>query len=210
MPGPRVAASLLPRPLPPLGGFTFAEDPALDCARVLPIWTAALDPCVLRAQAARPGSVAAPLWLDTAALEGNCVVGPETTHLAFACAGEIARIDLDGAVPEAGRLLLQFEVTADGRLEHQLAGIRRMFGRGGALPDIRRLMRQHLSLLALDAHAGGASLRETADLLLGPGDWPGDGEHRKSQVRRLIEAGGRLLAGGAASVLRQVWRRATP
>lgn len=200
LPGPCAPARPPPKTLPLSGGFTFAEDPALDCARVLPIWAAGLDPCVLRAQAVRPGSPSPTLWLEIAGRHCQCVVGADTTHLAFACAGEIARIDLEGTAAPAARLLLQFEVLADGRLIHQLAAVHRLFSGGGVRPDPRRLMRQHLSLLALDAHTDGASLRETANLVLGPGDWPGDGDHRKSQVRRLIEAGGRLLAGGVAGI----------
>lgn len=199
LPGPSAPARPLRRTSPPPGGFTFAEDPALDCACVLPIWAGRLDPCVLRARPVQPGSLSAPLWLEVAARDCHWALGSDAAHLAFACAGEIARIDLEVAAPPAGGLLLQFEVLADGRLEHQLAAIRRLFGRGCNRADPRRLMRQHLSLLAVDAHAEGASLREIADYVLGPGDWPGAGEHRKSQVRRLIEAGRRLLVGGAVS-----------
>ncbi|WP_232494821.1 DNA -binding domain-containing protein [Novosphingobium kaempferiae] len=130
------------------------------------------------------------------------MAGSQGTHLAFACGGEIARIDVVGAVVPEDCTSLEFLVLADGRLEHQLAALRRVLRGSRGVSEPRRLVRQHVSLLALDAHMAGAGLRETAELILGPGDWPGDGEHRKSQVRRLIESGAALLERGAAAVFR--------
>jgi hypothetical protein len=53
----------------------------------------------------------------------------------------------------------------------------------------------------VDARQAGASLRETADILLGPGAWPGDGEHRKSYVRRLLNVGSHLIDSGPREIL---------
>jgi hypothetical protein len=58
-----------------------------------------------------------------------------------------------------------------------------------------------VSLHAHDAREAGASLRDIAELLLGPGDWPGDGEWRKSQARRLVQAGASLIRSGPRSIL---------
>ncbi|MEE4454414.1 hypothetical protein [Novosphingobium resinovorum] len=174
----------------------------LDCAQVLPVWSAALDPHVLRARLVSPADVARPCWFDPAAWRIRHLAGVDLQHLAFTCAGEVARIDLVGDGRFAGPAVLQFDIVADERLACQLAAVRRMFGMAAVSSEPRRLQRQHLSLLAHDVHAGGASLRETAGLILGEGEWPGDGEHRKSLMRRLIDAGDRLLAAGAGAVLR--------
>jgi hypothetical protein len=37
--------------------------------------------------------------------------------------------------------------------------------------------------------------------VLGPGAWPGEGEHRKSLVRRLIAAGDRMIHSGPIATL---------
>lgn len=124
-------------------------------------------------------------------------------HLAFACGGKVVRIDIAGRVSAGAPVLLQFNILADERLDDQMQAIRRLFSaREGPIGNAQRLMRQHLALLAADANSSGASLRETAEIVMGTGDWPGDGESRKSQTRRLIDTGARLLAGGPASALK--------
>lgn len=190
-----------PTILPQPGGCTFAEDPARDCAQILPIWSAVADPCVLQAQVVAPAMIPDALWFDLGSRPVRRVQGGDVEHLAFLAGGEIARLDVRGGLGEGDRFALRFEVTAALRMEGQMRAIRRIY-----LPVREevpsRLMRLHQSLFALDAHAAGASLRETADLVLGAGVWPGDGEHRKSRTRRLIEAGERLVRCGPEAVLR--------
>ena len=53
-----------------------------------------------------------------------------------------------------------------------------------------------LRLWAFDASQAGVSLREIANLLLGEGDWPGDGEYRKSRARRLVAGGKEMVRLG--------------
>ncbi|GFZ79670.1 DUF2285 domain-containing protein [Sphingobium fuliginis] len=74
-------------------------------------------------------------------------------------------------------------------------------GPGTATVTHERLAGGLLSLWAFDLHAAGASLRDTADLILGPGDWPGDGECRKSRIRRLVTTGRTMVAAGVGSIL---------
>ncbi|MBT2189280.1 DUF2285 domain-containing protein [Sphingobium sp. H33] len=64
-----------------------------------------------------------------------------------------------------------------------------------------RLVRKLLALQAVDARNAGASLREIAENLLGRGEWPGDGEHRKSNVRRLLDSGEDMLRAGPRAIL---------
>jgi hypothetical protein len=95
---------------------------------------------------------------------------------------------------------LHFDIRDDDHLAAQIAALRVLDGFTG-IPAHRHLVRHLRALAAIDARSAGASLRETADLVIGPGDWPGDGEHRKSQVRRLVTAGERLVAAGPGPIL---------
>lgn len=171
--------------------------------QVVPVWSAVLDPCVLRARIAS-GQANASFRFDARARRARRVSGTEGEHIAFECLGEVARIDLVGESLPAEPVLLRFEIIADERLGRQLAALQRVYFQAGASRQADRLRRQHLSLLAADARAAGASLRDVAELVLGPGNWPGDGDHRKSLVRRLVAAGALLCEKGPAAIL-QSW-----
>ncbi|AXB78023.1 DUF2285 domain-containing protein [Novosphingobium sp. P6W] len=182
------------------GGCTFAENPGEDCTQVVPVWSAALDPCVLRARIA-PEQSDRPCRFDARARGARRVEDADGEHIAFDCRGDIARIDLfEGRLP-ARPVLLSFEIVADERLSRQMAALRRVYLQHAPGYHAKRLRRQHLALLAADARAAGASLREIAERFLGPGDWPGDGEHRKSLARRLVATGSLLCRAGPAAVL---------
>ncbi|MBO9601849.1 MAG: DUF2285 domain-containing protein [Novosphingobium sp.] len=64
----------------------------------------------------------------------------------------------------------------------------------------RRLQRLVQALRVADALAVGASQREIGLGIYG-GDWPGDGEHLKSRVRRMIVLARRLVRAGPGGVL---------
>lgn len=69
----------------------------------------------------------------------------------------------------------------------------------------RRLPRLVEALRVADALAAGASLREIALGLdcptKGAIDWPGDGEHVKSAIRRKVDLAHRLITAGPAAIL---------
>jgi len=170
---------------------------------VLPIWSAALDPCVLRARVANRHTDT-PWHFDARSRGARRVWGREGEHIAFDCGGDVARIDLvQGRLP-APPVLLRFEIIADETLGRQISALRRIYFPSPPGRQAKRLQRQHMTLLAADARSVGASLREIAELFLGPGDWPGDGEHRKSMARRLVAAGITLCAGGPAAILQSL------
>lgn len=174
----------------------------------MPVWSVEADPCVLRARIVSQ-QTGASLLFDARARSVRRIADAEGEHIAFDCEGDVARIDLVAGHLPTRPVLLGFEIVADARLGRQLAALRRIYLPARANPQPQRLRRQHLALLAADARASGASLREIADLLLGPGDWPGAGEHRKSLARRLVAAGSALCAGGPAVIL-QSWPEANP
>lgn len=122
-------------------------------------------------------------------------------HLLVDRADMAVRLDVIDGTVLAGPVSLHFDIPDDRHLEARLATIRAF---ATAIPPGRphlQLARRVHALHAVDARDAGASLREIADLILGPGDWPGDGEHRKSLVRRMIASGDRMLSAGPRAVL---------
>ena len=97
--------------------------------------------------------------------------------------------------------MLRFDLADDDRLDMQLRAIQALCEPAPVARSHTRLARRLLALHAVDARNAGASLQETADMVLGRGDWPGDGEHRKSLVRRLVVTGERLIRAGAGAIL---------
>jgi hypothetical protein len=112
------------------------------------------------------------------------------------------RLDIFEGTVKRGPVSLCFQIADDEALPTQLEAIRAFRDPAGPRRRQSRLIRGLMSLHAHDAREAGASLRDIADLLLGPGDWPGDGEWRKSQARRLVVDGQRLCLRGPTAVLR--------
>lgn len=184
----------------PIGGCTFAEDPDHSCARVRPLWSAAVDPCVLGARAER--ALASDIQVFDAYAPGVRVVRSACAeHVLVARSGQCIRIDIDEGSVMAPPVCLRFGIVHDDRFAAQIAAISLFGGLAPGRRQVKDPMRPLLALAALDARRAGASLRETADLVLGRAEWPGDGEHRKSHVRRLIAAGEQMVAAGPRPIL---------
>lgn len=182
------------------GGCTFPEDPRQSCATVWPIWSAIADPRVI---AVRVGPVATPgtRVFDASDPAVRVLRGSVGEHLLVDRHGMAVRLDIIDGTVLAGPVSLHFDLPDDRHLETRLAVVRAFTT---AVPLGRRhaqLANRLHALHAIDARNAGASLREIAALVLGPGDWPGDGEHRKSLVRRMIANGERMLRAGPRAVL---------
>lgn len=184
-----------------IGGCTFPENPARTCACVLPIWSAAVDPRVLAVRALKPDDLAGGRPFDAMSAAARMVRGPCTEHLLIDRCGEVIRLDVIDGTVAAGPVTLRFDLPDDDRLDMQLPAIRGLREPAPVARSHVQLARRLLALQAVDARDAGASLREIAAMLLGPGAWPGDGEHRKSLVRRMIVAGDRLIRAGPAGAL---------
>lgn len=164
------------------------------------MWSAAVDPCVLTVRALNPTDGHARLF-DAQSADVRMVQSSNCEHLLVGRGGDIIRLDVIEGTTAAGPVALRFELTDDDRLE---AGVVAICTFRATRPTGRRygrLARRLFALQAVDARDAGASLREIADILLGPGDWPGDGEHRKSYVRRLFDAGSRMIRSGPREIL---------
>jgi len=196
---PRIP-KLPPAPISlPGGGCTFAEDPAQNCALVLPCWSAVVDPRVLAVRALP--SAAETRAFDARAESTRFVRGPDGEHLVIDRGGEPMRLDVSEGTMLAGPVCLRFDVADDSRLAVKLEAIMAFRAPAGTGRAFASLAQKLQALHAVDARNAGASLKETAEFLFGQGDWPGDGEHRKSCVRRLVETGMRLIHAGPRGVL---------
>lgn len=182
------------------GGCIFAENPDRDCASLLPLWSADVDPHVLSVRVATAARGGARLF-DAAAPGVRVLNGHAGEHLLVDLGGDVVRLDAEAGLTAVGPVTLCFDLADDDRLEAQLTAIRTFRLWSSAARRHARLARHLVALHALDARDAGASLRDVAGLLFGPGDWPGDGEHRKSRIRRLIAAGNAMLRAGPRGIL---------
>lgn len=166
---------------------------------MLPIWSAAVDPRVVAARALLSGDDAAHLIDITRDLR-RLVCSGTTEHLLVERHATLLRIDIIEGTVTAGPSALYFDVRVDARLPERIATIR-AFATGGLAQAHRRLAARLQALHAADLRAAGARLKDIADGLLGPGAWPGAGEHRKSAVRRMIAAGEHMVRTGPRPIL---------
>jgi len=183
-----------------VGGCTFPEDPAQTCACVLPMWTAAIDPRVLAVRALNPADGHARLFEGRSA-GVRMVQGQRCEHLVIDHGRGTIRLDVIDGTVVAGPVTLRFDLADDDRLDFQLSAMRAFRGPAPVARSHVQLARRLLALQTVDARDAGASLRETADIVLGPGAWPGDGEHRKSLIRRMIVAGASAVRAGPKAIL---------
>jgi hypothetical protein len=172
---------------------------------VLPMWSAAIDPHVLPMRAAAPDPERAEGSFDVRRFVYRILADGTGEHVRIDHAGRDVRLDLVEGTLAVGPVALRFDLPCDRWVPERLDAARLLHAitTGASMAPIShgKLARKLIALQALDRHAAGASLREIAELLLGGGDWPGDGEHRKSQVRRLIAAGRKMLFAGPSAVL---------
>lgn len=164
------------------------------------MWSADVDPCVLAVRAGQPAGKQERLF-DLATTEARHLRGRNAEHLVIDRGSEVIRLDVIDGTVAAGPVSLQFDLLDDDRLDRQLSTIRALRAPAPVARRHVQLARRLLALHAIDARDAGASLREVADAVLGRGDWPGDGEHRKSLVRRMIATGDHMICAGSRGIL---------
>lgn len=157
-----------------------------------------------------------PFVLDASVEVGKCLL--DFSHLNYRVVRAGGRRHLLLGL-SAGTLQLDLRDTGDQReivavrptidlarsIEPQFHSARRLAALLRGLPEpVPReagLARLVAALRVLDALADGASQRDIGLGIFG-NDWPGDGEHLKSRVRRMIPFGRALAAMGPRPVLR--------
>lgn len=167
---------------------------------MLPIWSAAIDPRVLAVRAVSLiESVVRPLDLELS--DTRVLRGQRAEYLLVNRDNALFRLDVIEGTVAAGPVSLRFDLADDDQLPAQISVISAY--RRATVPASRhtQLGNRLLALHALDVRQAGASLREIADIVLGPGTWPGEGEHRKSLVRRMVVAGERMIGAGPRPIL---------
>lgn len=165
---------------------------------MLPLWSAAIDPRVLSATVETTAD-AATSRLNLLSESARYAPGPSETHLVIDRGGAPVRLDVIGDIKDGA--VLRFDLRSDHRLAHRLEALHDLYA---PLPGRRRfpqLARKLAALQAAELNVWGCSLRECADLILGSGDWPGDGDHRKSKIRRLVAAGMAMITAGPRQIL---------
>lgn len=165
------------------------------------MWTAKADAHVLRVRVRSSDHDGAEVahWVRAV------VVGAHCTHVQLHPPDGVMRLDVVGDVDLGGIMTIEPILDLDRAIEPQVATIRRLVAlrRGAPLPRAdQRMVRLVEALRAVDALAAGASLRDIGLGIFG-GEWPGDGEHLKSKVRRRIALGADVLRAGAPNVLQE-------
>jgi len=139
---------------------------------------------------------------EWAAETGRLVRSDLGEHLLVDRGGLLLRLDVTEGTVLAEPVSLRFELPDDDHLSARLSVIRHFSAKAPPVRAHLQLAARLHALHAVDERRAGASLRQIAAQLLGSGEWPGDGEHRKSLVRRMIASGQRLVREGPRAVLR--------
>ncbi|WP_294136919.1 DUF2285 domain-containing protein [Sphingobium sp.] len=165
----------------------------------MPIWTAAANPRLLTVVPARSGPA-----LDLARIGHRAARTGDRRHVLLHLSRQTLQLDgLDGALDDGPRRISAL-IDFGRNLEPQLESVRRLdaFLSGREPPtDLgTRFGRLVEALRVGDAIAAGASQRAIG-LGIYRGDWPGDGEHLKSRVRRMIPLAAALVRAGPRGVL---------
>lgn len=182
------------------GGCTFALDPVLDCAWTVPLWTGATDPFVLDICVDAGGCL-----LDLSRVDHRLVCTDGHAYLLLDLPAGTLQLDLqDCGVAVGGPARIRPTIDLERPVEPQFHSARRLAallaGAPEPVPRESVLTRLVAALRVRDALAAGASQRDIGLGIFGD-DWPGDGEHLKSRVRRMIPFASTLARASPRAVL---------
>ncbi|MDT9598612.1 DNA -binding domain-containing protein [Sphingosinicella rhizophila] len=166
------------------------------------MWTADADPHVLRVRVSPPVG-AGSRSIDLLTLPGCMLRYDDRTHVRLDLTDGVLRLDVIGRSMVAGEVTIEPAIDLARSIDPQIASLRRLDAllRGDLRPFVdQRFIRLVEALRVRDALADGASLRDIGLAMYG-GDWPGDGEHSKSRVRRRIVLAERLIRAGPRAAL---------
>jgi hypothetical protein len=171
----------------------------LDCARAVPLWNGATDPYVLDVSVDTDGCL-----LDLSRVAHRLVRASRRSHLLLELPAGTIQLDFRGAFDGCGAVRIRPAIDLERPIEPQFQSARRLAALLNGMPEpVGReagLTRLVAALRVRDALADGASQRDIGLGIFGD-DWPGDGEHLKSRVRRMIPFADALTAAGPREVL---------
>ena len=176
-----------------------------SCAHVSPIWSAGVDPHVLKVRAVSRDFTPTDWQFELGRHISRIVTDCACERVRIDHASQVLRLDVVEGTLMGGPVHLRTDLCIGKELTAQVAtafALRDLMS-GKIIPNTShdREAAALLRLWAFDARKAGASLREIANLLLGEGDWPGDGEYRKSRARRLVAAGEEMVRLGPEEIL---------
>ena len=197
-------------------GCLHIEDPHLHAPDATILWSAQIDPSVLRVEAVPPRSSGrAPSfdlrrWVSLACLVKQAV-GSESLLLRDGL--NSIRLDIMSGSLLDGPVALRFDIHGTDPVDSKVDTLRRFlhFQRTGmipapSLPRVRRHQRVSLALRVHDALSQGASIRDVGIMLFGFGrvdvEWEASGESLKSASRRLIALARSMASGEYLTLLR--------
>lgn len=167
------------------------------------MWRADADPRVLSVVVK---ATTAPDGLDLSRFDPYILPDEGGEHVRLTVHGEVFRLDVVSGSVMSGPVCLTYLLARDQRMAAQTDCIQRLERAlagtfCGPVRAASRISRSTMALRARDARVDGASLKATAVELLGPGEWPGPGECRKSAMRRLVAMGEKLVKEGPRPIL---------
>jgi hypothetical protein len=178
-------------------------DPALPAPEAPLCW---LTCPVVDAVAEPPGAAATPeISIAELSSAGHVILGPAgEEYVLLRDSSEALTLRVHGSRASMGPVSARFVVEASAQAGRALAAVQRATDlffrpRHRSNRSRERLLARD-ALIALDAEAAGASLRETAELIHGAEfvrrEWPGKGEWLKGRIRRARAKGEELRDGG--------------
>jgi len=171
----------------------------LDCARAVPLWTGAMNPFVLGASVGAGGSV-----LDLGSVGHREVVLDRRRHILLCLPAGTLQLDLLDGDDRTGAIRISPSIDLARPVDPQVHSVRRLAALVAGAPEPTgrdaKLVRLVAALRVCDALADEASQREIGLGIFGD-DWPGDGEHLKSRVRRMVPFAAELVRVGPRGVL---------
>lgn len=196
-------------------GCLHIEDPHLRCSDATILWSARVDPSVLRVDAVPPqSSDGNPFdlrrWASLACLVKQADGGENL--LLHDSLNSIRLNIMSGSVLD-GPVALRFDIHDADPVDPMIDTLRRLlhFQRTGAipvrsLPGVRRHQRVAMALRVHDALSQGASIRDVGIMLFGfdrvDAEWEASGESLKSASRRLIALARSMASGEYLTLLR--------
>lgn len=198
-----------------LRGCIFAEDPSVSAPAARLLWTADVDPAVLKVEVVPNVREEKDCFdLRRFAARADIVLDPASgEHITISDGYRRIRIDVAPGTMLNGPVLLQHCLTGVDALDHKVLSLRRLIAlhRHGRFvsslfpisPQTKRIV---MALRVYDALADGASQRDIAIALFGrcvvDDDWAATSDYPRLRVRRLVLLARRLAAGHWRQLLR--------
>lgn len=196
------------------GGFIFAENPSRPTCDACLVWSAAVDPAVVRAEAYPAGHDDAGVFdIERLGHLARIALAPDgTEYLVLTDGIEHLRLDIGAGTLRAGPVRLEYRLSGLIALAPAIATLRRLrrLYRCGVFSGVSSARaqtnaRQAMALRVYDGLRAGASHRDIATVLYGDdrvdAEWRSETDSLKSRIRRLAKLANRLADGGYRALL---------